>query len=196
MTEATQKEKILVHTCCAPCASYVIGELEKEGYEIIGFFYNPEVHGLSEYKRRLNDLQVFCQTKEIELIVPEYDVSEFFTRLLPFQDKRSIKYINDKQRYRRRRCYECVSLLLGGLVKKAKELEINNVTTTMLCSPFRSHDEIWNTGVELAAKSKIDFFYKDFRKGYWNGRNYARTHKMSVSKYCGCAESLEEGLLE
>lgn len=196
MKTSTKKTRILVHICCAACASYVFSELEKEKFNIIGFFYNPEVHGLAEYKRRLADVKTLCEEKGIELIVPEYDVAEFFSLLMPYQDKNSIKFITDKDRYRRRRCQVCVSLLLKKTSIEAKKRRIGKITTTMLCSPFRNHNEIWNTGEDICTLKKPAFCYKDFRKGYWNGRNFARTHNYNIAKYCGCSESLEEGQLE
>jgi hypothetical protein len=193
---SSKKNKILLHICCAACGSYVMSELEKDGYEIIAFFYNPGTHGLSEYRKRLVDVKALCLEKNIELLVPEYNVGDFFSLLLPFQDKSSIKYIADKARYRRRRCHTCISLLIDKTIGAAKELCITEISTTMLCSPFRNHDEIWNTGVDIASVKGLQFLYRDFRKGYWNGRNFARTHKYGIPKYCGCSESLEEGLLE
>lgn len=192
----SQKRKILVHTCCAPCASYVFSELEKENFEIIGYFYNPEIHGRAEYKKRLADLEQLCAIKKLKLIVPEYNMQEFLEILAPFQDAKSIKYISDKKRYRRKRCQLCTSLLINNLIKNTKKLHLKNMTTTMLCSPYRDHNEIWDRGLELATQNNINFYYKDFRKGYWTGRNYARTNKLLIPSYCGCSESLDEGRLE
>ncbi len=194
--ETTAEKKILVHICCAACASYIFSELKKENYKVFALFYNPEVHGLSEYKRRLTDVQCLCKERDIKLIVPEYNVSDFFSLLLPFQDKNSIKFISDKDRYKRRRCQTCVWLLLGTLARTANEMKVSSITTTMLCSPFRNHNEIWDRGMDISVEKSLQFYYKDFRKGYWNGRNYARTHSMNIPRYCGCSESLEKGLLE
>lgn len=196
MASLSKKKHIFVHICCAACASHVFSELENEGFTITGYFYNPVVHGLAEYKRRLFDVEKFCKDKGIKLIVPDYNIEEYFSLLLPYQDKNSIKYIADKKRYRRRRCQMCISLLINNLIEQAKKIKIRNITTTMLCSPFRDHDEIWNTGVDFSISRGVEFYYKDFRKGYWKGRNFARSHDFSVPKYCGCLESLEEGLLE
>lgn len=192
----TRRKKILVHVCCAACASYVFSELEKEGFSIIAYFYNPEVHGRAEYTRRLEDVKKLCENKDIELIIPEYDMQEFFSPLMPYQDKNSIKYISDKKRYRRKRCQLCITLLINNMVNKTKSLRLKNFTTTMLCSPYKEHDEIWNLSLEEAVSKKLNFFYKDFRKGYWTGRNFARTHEILIPKYCGCNESMEEGRLE
>lgn len=193
---SSKKRKILVHVCCAACASYIFSELEKEGFSIIAYFYNPEVHGRAEYLRRLKDVKTLCEERKIKLIVPAYDIQEFFSLLMPYQDKNSIKYISDKKRYRRKRCQLCITLLIRDMVRKTKALRLNNFTTTMLCSPYRDHDEIWNMALEEAVNKKLNFFYKDFRKGYWNGRNFARTHQILIPKYCGCNDSLDEGRLE
>lgn len=196
MPSSKKNKRILVHTCCAACASHVFFELMKENFEIISYFYNPEVHGRAEYQRRLSDLNKVCQKLKVELIAPKYDIQEFFKPLLPLQDKNSIKYISDKDRYRRKRCQMCISLLLNNTADYTKKLKIKNFTTTLLCSPYKEHNEIWDKGSEVATKNKINFFYKDFRKGYWNGRNYARGHDIIVPRYCGCSESIEEGRLE
>lgn len=191
-----KKKKILVHTCCAACASHVFSELESEGFEIISYFYHPEVHGKAEYDRRLLDVTNLCNEKKIKLIVAEYDIQEYFGPLLPYQDKNSIKYIADTKRYKRKRCQLCISLLVRDMIDETKKLRFKYVTTTMLCSPYKDHDEIWDKGLELATQKNINFFYKDFRKGYWKGRNYARNHGIMIPRYCGCHESYEEGRLE
>lgn len=193
---ATKRKKILVHTCCAACASHVFSDLKNDGYEVIAYFYNPQVHGQAEYKRRLKDVTALCVADEVELLVPEYNVKEFFAPLMPFQDAGSIKYISDKNRYRRKRCQSCISLLLGCSANQAKKRRIKNFTSTLLCSPYKDHNEIWNQGVETGQQLGIEFYYKDFRKGYWKGRNYARNHNFHSPRYCGCSESLEEGRLE
>ena len=192
----SKKRKILLHICCAACASYVLSELEKESFIVTGFFYNPEVHGRAEYRRRLADVEKLCRERKVELITPEYDIQEFLAPLMPYQDAHSIKYISDKKRYRRKRCQFCIQNIASRTILQTKELKLKNFSTTMLCSPYRDHDEIWDKSLEFATQKKLNFFYKDFRKGYWNGRNYARSHDIMIPRYCGCADSLDEGRLE
>lgn len=193
---SAQKRKILVHICCAACASYVFDELRKQNFEIIAYFYHPEVHGAAEYKRRLKDVEKLCQEQEIKLIVPPYDMQEFFSLLLPYQDKASIKYISDKKRYRRKRCQLCIGLLIKNIINTVKKNHYKYFTTSMLCSPYKDHEEIWDRCLELAMQNNLNLYYQDFRKGYWKGRNYARSHDIMIPTYCGCSESLEEGRLE
>ncbi len=195
-TESVGKKKILVHICCSSCFSYVSKRLKDEKIKVIGYFYNPEIHGKSEYEKRLKDVRDFCNEEEIELIVPKYDVQEFFAPIMPYMDKNSIKYITDKKRWKRKRCQLCISNLLERTAREAKEQRANLFTSTMLTSPYKDHDEIWNRGLALGQAYKINFFYRDFRKGYWTGRNYGRSHKMVIPNYCGCVYSAEEGILE
>lgn len=199
MTNKGQKEKnkrILVHICCSSCFSYVAKKLKEDNLEIVGYFYNPEIHGKSEYNKRLKDVKDFCNKEKIKLVVPKYDVQDFFAPIMPFMDKRSIKYINDKRRWKRKRCQICISVLLEKTAEEAKKQKANFFTSTMLTSPYKDHDEIWNRGLALEQLYKIIFYYRDFRKGYWTGRNYGRAHKMIIPNYCGCVYSAEEGILE
>lgn len=192
----TVKRKILVHTCCAACASTVFSELKKDNFLVIAYFYNPEIHGKSEYTRRLKDLQRYCADNKTSLIVPGYNIQEFIEPILPYQMTNSIKYISDKDRYHRKRCEICTNLLIENTIAQTRKLRLKYFTSTMLCSPYKDHNKIWDTAVSLASDKGMNFYYKDFRKGYWNGRNFARNHDMVIPAYCGCGESLEEGRLE
>ncbi len=196
MSVMETNNKILVHICCVACFSYVYKIISQEGYRVTGFFYNPATHGKAEYIKRLLDVKKFCEEQKIKLIVPEYDIQEFMAPLMPYQDKNSIKYISDKKRWRTKRCQFCYDLLLTHTAQMAKKKKISHFTTTMLTTPYKDHEELVNIGMELEQEFKVRFYYKDFRKGYWQGRNYARVHDMHLATYCGCAYSSEEGLLE
>lgn len=189
-------KKILVHTCCSSCLSYVHSVLTKEGFRVTVFYYNPATHGRVEYNKRLLDIERFCKDNKLKLIVPEYDVQEFFAPLMPMQDKNSIKFIADKKRWQTKRCQFCYDLHLTKTAEEAKRRKMSNFTTTLLTTPYKDHQELMNIGLELEGEIGVKFYYRDFRKGYWQGRNYARSHKMHIATYCGCSFSVEEGLLE
>lgn len=191
-----KKPKILVHICCSSCLSYVYQILDRENFDVTGFYYNPQVHGRAEYIRRKNDIENYCNENKIKLITPDYDVQEFFKPIMPYQDKTSIKYISDKKRWKMKRCQLCNSIIMTRAFDEAKARKIDYFTSTMLVSPYKDHDEIWNIGLELDQHKGPQFFYRDFRKGYWNGRNYAKNHKYAIPNYCGCVYSSEEGILE
>jgi len=190
------KRKILIHVCCSACASYVFAILEKEHFDITALFFNPELESKKEFERRLADVTNLCQERGVKLVVPEHNSSLFSSPLEPYLDKNSIKYISDKDRFRRKRCELCLNLLINYTVTEARKMKFKYFTTTMLCSPYKDHNQIWDIGVLAAENCNMVFSYQDFRKGYWTGRNFARNHEMMIPAFCGCDGSLSEGRLE
>jgi len=193
---AVTPRKILVQTCCASCASFVLPELAKAGFEVSAFFYNPELEESEEYEKRLSNIKKYCEENETDLIVPKYDPEDLLEITAPYKDKDSIKFITEVDRYRRRRCRFCNSLLIQKTVEQAKQLKIKYFTTTLLCSPYKNHDEIVEISNERALDYGLTFYYQDFRKGYWKGRNFAKNHGLESPANCGCRDSKSEGRLE
>lgn len=189
-------KKIFVHSCCTACASHVFSELEKAGFKVVAFFYNPEVEETLEYNQRKVGLVEYCQKNKIEFIEEGHIPSEFPNLTSSFKDPTSIKYISDKERYRRKRCTLCNSLVIQKTIEQAKKRRIKYFTTTLLCSPYKNHDEIIEISNEEALDYGVNFYYQDFRKGYWKGRNYARNNNVHLPSYCGCVESQKERRLE
>ncbi|MCX6808386.1 MAG: epoxyqueuosine reductase QueH [Candidatus Berkelbacteria bacterium] len=192
----TTPHKILVHTCCTACASHVFPELENAGFKVVPFFYNPQIDLSPEYTARLDDLKMYCEDAKLELIIPNYEPKEFVEILTPFKNKESLKYISDKDRFQRRRCALCNSLVIQRTIEQSKRLRIKYFTTTLLCSPYKDHGEIIEIANEKALDYNLNFYYQDFRKGYWKGRNFARNHEIYAPGFCGCSDSLKEKRLE
>ncbi|HOX41470.1 MAG TPA: epoxyqueuosine reductase QueH [bacterium] len=190
------RKKILVQTCCAACSSYVFGQLQKNGLDPVAHFYSPHLKDEEEYNLRLNDLQKLCANEQIELIIKPFDPDKFSETLSPYKDRSSIKHISDKDRYKRKRCELCNRLSLESTVALTRKKRLKYFTTTDLCSPYKDHGLIVELANLYALEYNVVFYYQDFRKGYWNGRNYARTRGIYASSYCGCLESLSEGRLE
>ena len=61
-------KKILLHTCCGPCAEFPVQELTKSGYAITMYYFNPNIHPYKEFKKRLNTLREYCQLKRYKLV--------------------------------------------------------------------------------------------------------------------------------
>ena len=70
--------KILLHSCCAPCSTSSSFDLRKKGFEPILFFYNPNIHPLNEYKKRVKEIEKWAQINNFNLIVGEYDKDRWF----------------------------------------------------------------------------------------------------------------------
>jgi len=189
---ATKPKKILVHTCCLACASHVFSSLQKAGFDVICLFYNPEISDKDEYDRRLDGLKNYCEETGVELIGLPYAPDDFGKLIKLYTDKNSLKYINDEERYRRRRCQICNSIKIDKTIEQAAKLKTKFFTTTLLCSPYKDHDTIIELANEKALDYNLTFYYQDFRKGYWMGRNWAKNHGAYTPRFCGCADSIKE----
>jgi predicted adenine nucleotide alpha hydrolase (AANH) superfamily ATPase len=166
-----KKNKILIHTCCADCFLNSLNYLKEESLinettEIISFFYNPNIHPISEYRERLNALKKILP-KNIKLIVPDYRPDEYFEK---------IKNVNN-------RCESCWDLRIQKVFEFAKEKEITDVTTTLLVSHYQSRDKILKIGKDYELKYNINFIPMNSSHNCCNKGFYKQN-------YCGCCFSL------
>jgi hypothetical protein len=189
-------KKILLHTCCASCLSFVHKKLSEKDFSPIVYYYNPSIQGKIEYLNRLKDVENYCEKSSLEIIIPEYDEDDFNLPIKTWLDPKSLKFINDKNRFKRKRCEFCYELKIKQTVEEAKKRRLKYFSTTLLASPYQDHEFIDYIASEIAKGKKLEFVYDDFRKGYWQGRNYSRNHKYMIPSYCGCTFSVAERMLE
>jgi predicted adenine nucleotide alpha hydrolase (AANH) superfamily ATPase len=183
-----RKKKILVHSCCGPCSTYVYQALIEDDWNVCGFFYNPNIHGRKEYQKRLKSMKRWARLIKKRVIVPPYDMKEYFEALLEYEKSHHRKIEHDKKR----RCQVCYTLRLRETAKAAKEGKYDYFTTTLLVSPFQDQHLISQIGSDIGLEEGVDFFFRDFRKGYAASRHLARTNKLYMQKYCGCVYSVDE----
>ncbi len=168
-----------MHTCCAPCSVYCIDALRAEGIEPTLFWYNPNIHPYQEYKARRDCLIGYAKKVNVKLIIQdEYGLDEFCKNVVSDIPNRCVNY--------------CYKKRLTTAVRYAAENGFDTFTTTLLVSPYQKHDEIKNVCIDLAKLSDIDFLYRDFRVGFREGQNKARSAGLYVQKYCGCIFSEED----
>lgn len=171
-------KKILLHTCCAPCSTFVIKKLREEGYEdITSYWYNINIHPYIEYKQRLETLIEYTKTINIPLVIDyDYGIREFTIAVTENIDAR---------------CIFCYRSRLEKTVKYAKENGYEAFSTTLLVSPYQKHELIIKIAQELAKEYGIEFIYYDFREGFREGQQMARDAGLYMQKYCGCIYSEE-----
>ncbi|MBO5143338.1 MAG: epoxyqueuosine reductase QueH [Clostridia bacterium] len=171
-------KKILLHTCCAPCSTFVIKKLREEGYEdITSYWYNINIHPYTEYKQRLETLIEYTKMIDIPLVIDyDYGIREFTKAVIDNIDAR---------------CGFCYRSRLERTVKYAKENGYDAFSTTLLVSPYQKHELIIKIAEELASEYGIDFIYYDFREGFREGQQMARDAGLYMQKYCGCIYSEE-----
>jgi predicted adenine nucleotide alpha hydrolase (AANH) superfamily ATPase len=168
-------KKILLHTCCAPCAVYTVKRLREQGFEVTGFWYNPNVHPFTEHRSRLEAMCTFAQAAALPLIVAEgYDMVEFFRKVVGHEGER---------------CRDCFKLRLDKTAAAARDKGFDVFTTTLLVSPYQKHELLKAAAEEAATEQAIPFYYEDFRPGFCEGHDKSRELGLYHQKYCGCVYS-------
>ncbi|OQA04595.1 MAG: hypothetical protein BWY68_00208 [bacterium ADurb.Bin400] len=174
---------IIMHVCCAGCASHLVSELEKANFLPKLYYYDPYLSHV-EYCYLLTGVQALAQQKELELILADYNPDEYNQLMVPYTDNKSIKHIADRSRLERKHRETVAHLIMDSAARSAIGNGITYFTSATLCSPHRDHPVLSRVGSEVASQFDLKFFYSDFRKGYWSGRHYAKQHNLPVSEYC------------
>lgn len=173
--------RILLHICCGPCATYPYEVLNKAGFKITGFFYNPNIHPFKEYEKRLKVLEDYAEKVGLTVIYKdEYDLEEFLRRVV----------------YREAiRCQFCYYLRLREAARTAREGGFDAFTTTLLVSPYQDHNLIQEVSRSVGEEVGIAFHYEDFRPGYNRGIQLSKEYGLYRQSYCGCIYSEKERYL-
>lgn len=182
MEVSSEKNKILLHTCCAPCATYVFEKLKDDGFEVNSYFYNPNIHPDEEYEKRLNELKYFCKQNETELIIKENDTDEWF----------KITEGLENEPEGGARCFACYRFRLEQTAKYAKENGYDYFSTVLTISPHKNATEINKIGKELEEKYKIAFLEENFKKkdGFKKSLELSKKYDLFRQDYCGCVYSI------
>jgi predicted adenine nucleotide alpha hydrolase (AANH) superfamily ATPase len=178
--------KLLFHCCCAPCATACVESLYGEGLDPELFWYNPNIHPYIEYKNRREALVQFAAAKNLRLeIIDEYGL-RFFIRTV----------FHEMENLSQGRCGLCYRIRLEKTASFAAERGFGSFSTSLLVSPYQSHEAVRAAGEEVAAKYGVQFLYRDFRPLFRGGQDQARSLGLYMQKYCGCIFSEEERYLK
>jgi len=174
--------KLLLHACCAPCLTGFIPGLNDEKIRPDLFWYNPNIHPVTEYNSRKESLIACAYEEKLELLTEDfYGLREFLEEAY-----------NKNECWPEKRCPVCYRMRLEKTAAAARNGEYDAFSTTLLVSPHQNHDLIKKIGDECAADFGIDFFYRDFRLLFREGQRKARNKGRYMQKYCGCIFSEEE----
>lgn len=170
--------KTLLHVCCAPCSVACIESLRAEGIEPTGFWYNPNIHPVTEYRARRDTLIEYAKSINMELaLIDDYGLREF------------VKNVADNIEGR---CEYCYRVRLEKAAEYARDNGFDSFTTTLLISPYQNHEMIIKTAEQAAKKYGVKFLYHDFRPYFREGQTKAREMGFYMQKYCGCVFSEED----
>ena len=167
-----------MHICCGPCTASPLSVLRKDGHEVLGYFFNPNIHPFREFKKRTEALEQLARAMQLPVDYHrEYGLKDFL-RTVVFHEEN--------------RCRLCYEMRLLPTVLHALETGADAFTTTLLYSRYQKHELIRKTAEKLADQHGISFYYRDFREGWQEGIDMAIAMGLYRQPYCGCIYSEQE----
>lgn len=191
LIERLQKEervpKLLLHSCCAPCSSYVLEYLSNY-FEITVFYYNPNIFPENEYTKRILEQQTLISDMKVKypvsFLAGNYDRDRFF------QIAEGLEHLREGGE----RCFKCYELRLNEAAKIAEAAGFDYFTTTLSISPLKNADKLNEIGMKLADKYGVQYLQSDFKKknGYKRSIELSSEYGLYRQDYCGCEYSFRD----
>ena len=187
LPENEPPKRLLLHSCCAPCSSYVL-EYLSEYFEITVFYYNPNIAPEEEYRMRVEE-----QKKLIEQMPLKHTVSFIEGKYDPQRFYEMAKGL-EKVPEGGERCFGCFKLRLEESAKEAVKGNYDYFTTTLTISPLKNAEKLNEIGQETAEKYGIKWLPSDFKKknGYKRSTELSQKYGLYRQNYCGCVFSKRE----
>ncbi len=184
---------LLLHSCCAPCSSYVLEYLRKY-FKITVFYYNPNISPDIEYRKRVEEQKrlIAAYNEElsltetvaypIDVIEGDYEPDCFFT---------AVKGLESCPEGGER-CFVCYELRLRKTSQIAAEGGYDYFTTTLTISPLKNAAKLNEIGEALSARCGVSWLPSDFKKkdGYKRSIELSEKYGLYRQNYCGCVYSV------
>ena len=184
LEERGEVPKLLLHSCCAPCSSYVLEYLSNYFY-ITVLYYNPNIYPEDEYYHRAAE-----QKRFIKEFPTKYPVTFVEGNFEPERFYETVKgYENIREGGER--CFRCYELRLREAAELAKKMQMDYFTTTLSISPLKNAEKLNEIGDALAEEYGIAYLNSDFKKknGYKRSVELSEQYGMYRQYYCGCVFS-------
>jgi predicted adenine nucleotide alpha hydrolase (AANH) superfamily ATPase len=180
---ATERPRLLLHVCCAPCTTAPVERLRDE-YEIIAFFYNPNIYPREEYVRRLEEARRYCAEIGLPLIEGPFDPERWAELTAGLEGELEGG----------RRCRVCIEMRLRTAAMYAGEHGFDALATVLTVSPHKNAAMVEEIGGRAVAEEKVVFLARDFKKkdGFRRSIELSKLHELYRQDYCGCEPSLRE----
>ena len=178
---------LLLHSCCAPCSSYVL-EYLSEYFSITVFYYNPNIYPEEEYYKRVKEQQKF-----IEQLPVKHPISFMEGEFYPKEYYEAVKGL-EKEPEGGDRCRVCFELRLKKAAEEAKRIGADYVTTTLTISPLKNAAVLNEVGERACKEIGVAWLPSDFKKknGYKRSVELSEAYGMYRQNYCGCVFSKRE----
>lgn len=175
-------EKILLHSCCAPCSAPILEWMLDNGFSPTLFFFNPNIFPDEEYTKRKEECIRYAQQLGVDFIDGDYDHDCWLEKVAGMED----------QPERGLRCGVCFGIRLDATARLAAEKGFSVFTTTLAGSRWKSFEQIVEAGNRAALTEGIRFWDKDWKKGGLTERRKILLQENGFynQQYCGCEFSI------
>lgn len=172
---------LLLHSCCAPCSSYVL-EYLSQYFKITVFYYNPNISPKEEYIKRVKEQKRLISQlpvkNSVDFIEGDYEPQDFY------EIAKGMEHIPEGGE----RCFNCYRLRLEKTAKLASELNMDYFTTTLSISPYKNAAKLNEIAEELSEIHSVKNLPSDFKKkeGYKRSIQLSKEYDLYRQDYCGC----------
>ncbi len=178
-------EKILLHSCCAPCSGEVMDAVAASGIETTIFFYNPNIHPRSEYELRKEENIRYAEKLGMEFVDADYDTDNWFERVRGLEEEPE----------RGARCTVCFDMRFERTALYAAENDFNLISSTLGISRWKNMEQINASGSRAAARwDDMHYWTFNWRKqgGATRMIELSKREEFYQQEYCGCIYSLRD----
>ncbi len=178
-------DKLLLHSCCAPCSGEVMEALIASQINFSIFFYNPNIHPIQEYEIRKQENIEFAEKHQIPFIDADYDKDNWFERVkgLEWEPERG------------KRCSVCFDMRFERTALYAHEHGFPVISSSLGISRWKDMNQINDSGIRAAGRyPEMVYWTYNWRKGGGSERMYeiAKRENFYQQEYCGCVYSLRD----
>lgn len=178
-------DKVLLHACCAPCSSAIVGCMLGNGIQPTLFYCNPNIYPAEEYEKRKQEAERFAREMGIDFVEDPYDHDAWLA---------GVKGLEGEPE-RGNRCLRCFELRLSAAARYAAEHGYTLLTTTLASSRWKRLDQIDAAGLKATAPyADVTFWEQNWRKGGLQERRnqLLKEHGFYNQLYCGCEFSIRQ----
>ena len=187
VTKEGRVPSLLLHSCCAPCSSYVLSYLS-EYFRITVCYYNPNITSEEEFKRRAAEQERLISEMPVKnpvtFVIGDYKPEQFFE---------AVKGL-EKEPEGGKRCEVCFRMRLSYAGRMAAENGFDYFTTTLTISPLKNAPLLNSIGEQISSEIGIPYLVSDFKKreGYKKSIELSKQYHLYRQDYCGCVYSLRD----
>lgn len=187
LEQTKEVPRLFLHSCCAPCSSYVL-EYLSQYFEITVFYFNPNIAPEEEYRKRVEE-----QKRLIEQLPALHPIGFAEGRYEPKEFYDKVKGL-EKEPEGGARCRVCFALRLEEAARLAAEGGYDYYTTTLSISPLKNAQVLAQVAMEMGEKWGVAWLPSDFKKkeGYKRSIQLSAEYDLYRQNYCGCVFSRQK----